>query len=118
MEEKYRETLLSIGSQHPANGKPGDILVGIFNRVVNQAHEALDAQGDDDDAKADWCERQYSKLVNGRDKTGKWYIEDWAGKQPFPDKEFDTFEDGWAFLQEKFDEDAELGEFEVLRKAA
>ena len=30
----------------------------------------------------------------------KWIIEDWAGNRMFPDKEFDSFEDGWEFVRE------------------
>ncbi len=35
----------------------------------------------------------------------KFIIEDWAGNRMFPDKSFDTFEDGWAFVYEKFPEE-------------
>lgn len=30
-------------------------------------------------------------------------IEDWAGNRMFPDKEFETFEDGWEYVYEHVD---------------
>jgi hypothetical protein len=56
-EKRYRDALLSIGSQHPANSSdPKDnILIDLFNRTIAQAWEAVNAEGEDDDAKADWC---------------------------------------------------------------
>lgn len=35
----------------------------------------------------------------------KFIIQDWAGNHMFPDKVFDSFEDGWGFLYEQFPED-------------
>jgi hypothetical protein len=59
MSEKYRKTLLKIGAQHPAwNANPNDNLVRIFNTVTAMAREAVGAVGENDDAKADWCERE------------------------------------------------------------
>lgn len=34
----------------------------------------------------------------------KYIIEDWAGNHLFKNKEFDSYEDGFEFLREKFDE--------------
>lgn len=28
----------------------------------------------------------------------KYHVEDWAGNRMFPEKEFDTFDDGWAYV--------------------
>jgi hypothetical protein len=57
--DSYRKTLLTIGAQHPAwNADPNDNLVRIFNDVTRTAREAVGAVGNDDDAKADWCENQ------------------------------------------------------------
>lgn len=37
----------------------------------------------------------------------KWIIQSWSGRRLFPDRAFDTFEDGWAFVREKIsDEEA------------
>ena len=30
-------------------------------------------------------------------------IEDWAGNRIFPDKEFETYDDGWAYIYENID---------------
>jgi hypothetical protein len=44
----------------------------------------------------------------------KWIIQDWTGARKFPDKVFDTFEDGWEFLRGEFPDDEETwGEFYV-----
>lgn len=50
------EALLRIGSQHPTYGQPGDRLVLFANRILAEARDAVHAVGNDDDAKADWCE--------------------------------------------------------------
>ncbi len=48
-----------------------------------------------------------------------WVIIDWTGKACFHGRRFKTFEDGWAFLYEKFDSlpekefDEEMGEYWV-----
>lgn len=57
-ETKFRTALLQIGAQHPAwSSNPDDKLVQIFNAVLSIAREAVEAVGQDDDAKADWCEK-------------------------------------------------------------
>lgn len=50
------EALLRIGAQHPTYGQPGDKLVEFTNRILAEARGAVGAVGNDDDAKADWCE--------------------------------------------------------------
>lgn len=34
-------------------------------------------------------------------------VEDWAGNRIFPDKEFETFEDGWDHIYENIQEETE-----------
>lgn len=34
----------------------------------------------------------------------KFYIQDWAGNVMFDGKQFDNFEDGWAFIQENIED--------------
>lgn len=50
----------------------------------------------------------------------KYIIEDWAGNHLFKGKEFDSFEDGWDFLYNKFpnvqDEDFFDDYFVILKK--
>jgi len=64
--DKYRNALLAIGSEHPAVviKREPNIVETLFNRVISEAHDALDAQGNDADEKADWCERE----LNGKDE--------------------------------------------------
>jgi len=33
----------------------------------------------------------------------KFMIQDWAGNRMFPENTFDTFEDGWEFIDENVD---------------
>lgn len=33
----------------------------------------------------------------------KYIIEDWAGNRLFPNKSFETYEDGWAFIYNEID---------------
>lgn len=40
----------------------------------------------------------------------RWIITDWIDNHLFPEKEFDSFEDGWAFLYETFREEMEKDE--------
>jgi hypothetical protein len=44
-----------------------------------------------------------------------WGIEDWAGKRPFPDALFSTPEEATAFLDDRFPDDDDRGEFYVVR---
>jgi len=50
----------------------------------------------------------------------KYIIKDWADNHCFPDKIFNSYEDGWDFIYCKFpvidgnDREDELGEFYVL----
>ena len=50
----------------------------------------------------------------------KFIIQDWAGNHLFKDKVFNSYEGGWAFLDEWFDhlegeeKDQELGEYYVI----
>lgn len=44
----------------------------------------------------------------------KWIIHDWAGNRKFPDKEFDTFEDGDAFICSQFEDEVDREEFYVV----
>jgi hypothetical protein len=37
----------------------------------------------------------------------KYIIQDWAGNRMFPNNEFDSFEDGWAFIHENIHEETE-----------
>lgn len=54
----------------------------------------------------------YHKLI-------PWIIHDWAGNHKFPDKVFETFEDGVDFLAQQFpDDEEEQAEFEVIPKPA
>lgn len=52
----------------------------------------------------------------------KFIIQDWAGNVCFSAKEFDSFEDAWGFIYEKFDHldedafDEEMGEYSVVEK--
>ena len=59
--------------------------------------------------------------------TKKFIIKDWANNICFKGKEFDTYEDGWEFLDIKYpviynkdgtqnDRDDELGEYFVVEK--
>lgn len=42
----------------------------------------------------------------------RWIIKDWAGNICFNGQEFDTFEDCWAFIRERFpDDEEEWGEY-------
>ncbi len=45
-------------------------------------------------------------------KQKKYIIKDWAGNICFHGKEFKTFEDGWAFIYEKFPNGADDGTFD------
>jgi len=57
--DNNRKALLEIGAQHPAwSSNPDDALVRIFNAVISKAREAVGAEGDTDDQKADWCSQQ------------------------------------------------------------
>ena len=42
-----------------------------------------------------------------------WIIKDWTGTRKFPDREFGSFDDGMAFLDEQFPEQEDREEFEV-----
>lgn len=50
----------------------------------------------------------------------KFIIQDWAGNHLFKDKVFESFDDGWYFLDVHFDylgdreKDIELGEYYVI----
>lgn len=54
----------------------------------------------------------------------KYIIQDWAGNRMFPDKQFDSFDDGWCFLYEEIpklypnlsekEEDDQLSEYFVI----
>lgn len=50
----------------------------------------------------------------------KFIIQDWAGNHLFKDKVFESFDDGWSFLDEHFnhlsdrEKDDELGEYYVI----
>jgi hypothetical protein len=46
----------------------------------------------------------------------KWIIQDWTGKHKFPDKVFNNFEDGIAFICEKFEDVKDREEFYVVPK--
>ena len=39
----------------------------------------------------------------------KWIIQDWTGKNIFPNKEFESFEEGWEFVYENIQEEFEDG---------
>lgn len=45
-------------------------------------------------------------------------IIDWAGNEIFPDKEFETLEDGWDYIyeniQEEFEDDGTYEEYWVI----
>ena len=43
-------------------------------------------------------------------------IKDWAGNQCFGGIEFTTFEDAWEYIYEKFDDEEEYQEYQVLEK--
>lgn len=43
-------------------------------------------------------------------------IYDWAGNLKFNGQSFDTFEDAWEYLYERFETDEDLGEFYVKQK--
>lgn len=43
------------------------------------------------------------------------HIEDWAGNRKFPDQKFTNPGDTHAFLDEKFPDDEDRGEFYVCR---
>lgn len=45
-----------------------------------------------------------------------WIIQDWTGTRKFPDKTFETFQDGIEFLMEKFPNEDDLGEFYVVKE--
>ena len=40
----------------------------------------------------------------------KWIIKDWADNHLFPEKDFDSFEDAWAFLYETFSKELDKDE--------
>lgn len=62
---KYQSALLAIGAQHPAwSSNKDDKLVQIFNAVTKQARDVLNAVGNDDDQKADWCAKQLEQTQN------------------------------------------------------
>lgn len=44
----------------------------------------------------------------------KWVIQDWMGNRMFPDKTFETFEDGWEFIREQFPEEGDWEELYVV----
>ena len=43
-------------------------------------------------------------------------IQDWAGNRMFLDNEFNTFEDGWEFIYEKFPNEEDWQEMLVVLK--
>jgi hypothetical protein len=43
-----------------------------------------------------------------------WIIQDWTGARKFPEREFGSFEAGFEFLEEKYPDDEDRGEFEVV----
>ena len=45
-----------------------------------------------------------------------WIIRDWAGNRMFPDREFDTFEDGWEFIRGQFPNEEDWEEIYVVSK--
>lgn len=47
-------------------------------------------------------------------KTQKYIIQDWAGNHLFKDKTFNSFDDGFAFLQETFEDDNDIQEYFVV----
>jgi len=60
--EKMRKALLVIGAQHPVwNGDRMPNYDRFVNSLLSTAREAVDAQGADDDAKADWCAAEMEK---------------------------------------------------------
>jgi hypothetical protein len=42
--------------------------------------------------------------------TVPWIIKDWAGNRIAPDREFDTFEGGWEYIDGPLTDDLELTE--------
>lgn len=46
----------------------------------------------------------------------KYIIVDWANNHLFRKHEFDSFDDGWTFLYEKFPDEEDLGDYYVIPK--
>ena len=46
----------------------------------------------------------------------KYKIIDWMSNRIFPNKTFDTFEEGWDFLQQKFKDDEDLQEYFIVEE--
>jgi len=42
---------------------------------------------------------------NKKQKERRWVIHDWAGNRICPDKDFESFEDGWEYVFTKFNEE-------------
>lgn len=44
----------------------------------------------------------------------KWIVQDWTGKRIFPDKTFDTFEDGWDHIRTQHPDEEDWEEYYVV----
>ncbi len=42
-------------------------------------------------------------------------IQDWAGNHMFPSQTFNTFEDGWEFVREKFPDEKDWEDIFVVK---
>ena len=57
-----RRALLTIGAQHPVwNGDSMPKYDALVNGWLKSARDAVNAEGRDEDARAEWCARQYEK---------------------------------------------------------
>ena len=55
-----RRALLLLGAQHPVwNGDKMPKYDALVNDWLKSARDAVGAKGSDEDARADWCARQY-----------------------------------------------------------
>lgn len=43
-----------------------------------------------------------------------WIIQDWAGNRLFPDRTFDSFEDGWEFVRSQFPDETDWEDIYVI----
>ena len=66
---------------------------------------------------ADLTEKEANKLWDLISGKKEFIIKDWAGNELFDGETFETFEDAWAFLMEKFPDadDEDLAEYEVVK---
>lgn len=104
-EQYITEYATRCGCSH--NQAMRDVMVEIrrfagveFNQLLDASQEVL--------------EEELQQELDAENQP-KWMIQDWTGKRLFPDKEFDSYQDGWDFVLENFKTDEDAEEIYVVR---